>query len=274
MNQKENLLYKISAFLKKPTENIKDENTTNKITQLITLFSWSFIVVLGLAAFLGIIISLTGFKGTNLVEELLANDNIFFTILLAVIIAPAIEEVIFRLPLKNTPKNLSISLAVVTVILSARYQQDAPFILLIAAVPLLATLYMHYISKPIIKKMIAGTFSKYYPVIFYSAAIIFGSVHMLNYTNIQSGVAILPLLIIPQTFIGILLGYIRLRYGFIYAVLFHGIYNASLLVPALITSANPENPAFLWIISFYYLALLTYGFVTLLKAVIIRENKT
>ncbi len=65
----------------------------------------------------------------------------------------------------------------------------------------------------------------YFRWLYYVSSLVFGFVHLVNYEN---GSSLLPFFLIltgPQIFIGLLLGYIRIVYGFKYAVLLHAVYN-------------------------------------------------
>lgn len=269
-SDKENiLLYQLLNFLKKPTANeLQPLSTAQKIHKTLLLLSWSFVVVLLIGLTLTVIISLSGFQGTNLIDSLLEEDNLLITIVLATIIAPALEETIFRLSLKPNTNYLALTLATLTILILSRIQQTIPLLILTATIPLFAALYAQTLRQTQAQTFITKVYTNHFRIIFYSSAILFGLVHMLNYTDIQSGGAILPLLIIPQTIIGIILGYTRLQYGFKYGILLHGLYNASLLIPALIATKYPQNTLAVSLIGFYFLIILCAGVFSLISQTI------
>lgn len=73
---------------------------------------------------------------------------------------------------------------------------------------------------------------KYFRIAFYSFAIIFGYVHLLNFEITTKILIFSPLLVLPQIVLGLVFGYIRVRFGLLYSMLLHGCYNGVLIIPA------------------------------------------
>jgi membrane protease YdiL (CAAX protease family) len=72
--------------------------------------------------------------------------------------------------------------------------------------------------------------AKFFKYNFYITALIFGLSHIHNYNQpFQYGWGIL-LLVLPQLFIGVVLGYVRMRFGLKNAIILHAAYN---FIPAL-----------------------------------------
>jgi peptidoglycan/LPS O-acetylase OafA/YrhL len=71
-------------------------------------------------------------------------------------------------------------------------------------------------------------------VVYFSAAM-FALVHMGNFTEFDYGKYFywVPLLVAAQFVIGLVLSYIRLNHGMKWAIVFHGVYNAVLIIPAI-----------------------------------------
>lgn len=61
--------------------------------------------------------------------------------------------------------------------------------------------------------------------IFYIFTIIFGLVHLFNYNITTKTLLLSPFLIAPQIILGGYLGFIRVRFGLIWSILLHLIYN-------------------------------------------------
>ncbi len=72
---------------------------------------------------------------------------------------------------------------------------------------------------------IQAWFQRYFGVLFYFSAVFFGLVHIGNYTNIEQFWWLTPLLVLPQLFGGIELGYIRTQYGLMWAMFNHALNN-------------------------------------------------
>src|SRR5690606_35274026 len=77
------------------------------------------------------------------------------------------------------------------------------------------------------KPLVSIFWQRNFKIIFYLVAILFGLIHSLNFENEWNWLLILllPILILSQSVTGLFLGYIRLRLGFFWAVLFHGCFN-------------------------------------------------
>ena len=65
-------------------------------------------------------------------------------------------------------------------------------------------------------------------------AFIFGYIHIFNYELITNVLLFSPILIGPQIFMGFYLGYIRIKFGLVYSICLHAMYNFILVTPFLI----------------------------------------
>ncbi|WP_299016524.1 CPBP family intramembrane glutamic endopeptidase [uncultured Polaribacter sp.] len=64
---------------------------------------------------------------------------------------------------------------------------------------------------------------------FYIFAIMFGFVHISNFEITTNVILLSPLLVLPQALLGLYLGFIRVRFGLIWAMLLHAAYNGILI---------------------------------------------
>lgn len=67
--------------------------------------------------------------------------------------------------------------------------------------------------------------------IFYLFALVFGYIHLSNFEINTSTILLSPLLVAPQIAIGLIFGFIRVRFGLIWAMLLHATYNFVLFLP-------------------------------------------
>ncbi|GLU55971.1 CPBP family intramembrane glutamic endopeptidase [Dyadobacter frigoris] len=65
----------------------------------------------------------------------------------------------------------------------------------------------------------------YFKLLFYISALLFGWMHIFNFEFTSSHYAFIPIITLPQTVLGLILGHIRIIYGFWYGVLLHFLYN-------------------------------------------------
>ncbi len=153
-----------------------------------------------------------------------------------VIIGPILEELMFRLSLRAKPYFLAISLTLifffcidaffdVKIFFNWKYTlENAALMILIAAI---LTVVINFFRIPFEK-----FWNKYFVLIFYLSALLFGYMHLNNYFVIHYSVVLLsPVFIFPKIIVGLNFGFLRMRYGIIFSILTHMSFN---LVPYLI----------------------------------------
>ena len=128
----------------------------------------------------------------------------------AVIMAPLLEEVMFRLILRFRSNFLilwSIHIGVA----------------------------LHLGQKTSLLKTARKVWDKFYGWVFYLMTMAFGLMHIMNFEPSLNIYLLAPILVAPQILIGINLGYLRVRFGLIWSILFHAFYNGVLMSIALLT---------------------------------------
>jgi membrane protease YdiL (CAAX protease family) len=75
--------------------------------------------------------------------------------------------------------------------------------------------------------------SRLFKAAFWGITLLFAIVHLGNFPGLSDHWFLAPILISPPFCLGIFLGFVRVRFGLLYAMLFHAVYNAILLAPAL-----------------------------------------
>lgn len=153
------------------------------------LLVWALALGLVLALLLGLVEHLGSWDlGDHAFEELIAQYPLWLVLVLGVLVAPVLEELIFRGPLW--------------------FFRD----------------------------------SSYFGTAFYGATIAFALVHLSNFPNLSEIWLLSPLLISPQLSLGAFLGFVRVRFGLTWAMLFHAAYNGILLGPLLLL-IYPDIPS-------------------------------
>lgn len=161
----------------------EDANTNfgYRLIILLKLVVWALALSFGL---LTIIMALEQFFamdfGRHASEELFENFPIAAIVFLIVLVAPFVEELIFRGPL------------------------------------------IWFRDK---------TYFKY---AFYLSVILFGSIHLTNFSDFENHIWMAPLLVSPQLGLGIFAGYLRVRFGLWWAVALHATYNLILSIPVVL----------------------------------------
>ncbi len=217
-------------FLRSP--NLNDPpNALAKLKAIKSILRLYSVNLVSLLAVLGIIGQIPDAQDSNNLLDALEGLPVWYIPVATVIVAPLLEECIFRLPLRAFALNLVLSaclIALVAMGMPTSARAFWPGILAIAFV----SLYLGIRGKKL--KKLQALYNRYPHAVFYSTALLFGAVHITNYD--PQVWPFLPVLVLPQIIIGLLLGFVRLRYGFIWAFLLHAFHNSCLLLPIFIVT--------------------------------------
>ncbi|MCC5613293.1 CPBP family intramembrane metalloprotease [Nostoc sp. CHAB 5834] len=159
-------------------------------------------------------------------DEYIKTIGLYKSIFIITIEAPIIEELSFRLLLRPTRFNVSLSIAALILLLfdTIWYFSALPnyTIRLIVCIFLFFILYMIYNPLWIPTLKIAEH------KLLIITSLCFGAIHLSNFTPIYKDLFYLyPIYFSPQIFLGFILGIIRLRNGFIWAIILHMLVNGS-----------------------------------------------
>lgn len=169
-------------------------------------------------------------------EHIIGEDEelSWFMAIAGISIVPLLEEVTFRLWLAPNLLFFFISFSLVTIQFA-----PMPFIDLLRATSLealtpVAQIGFYLALSGVIVlwfwwrdrrgQRYADFFHRYVAVYYYVSAIVFGLIHLTNYTAVGAW-WFAPLLVLPQLIGGFIFGYVRIRLGFWYAVLMHMAHN-------------------------------------------------
>jgi magnesium-transporting ATPase (P-type) len=156
----------------------------------------------------------------------------------AILWTPFIEEVWFRLLLKPSNRNLRYfiilnSLGLIYLLYKETFVIVA-IILLLMGIVACGLIYRKKIGSYLLRKCLRN-----FPVIYYFIAILFGLVHLINFQYVALEFwmySLLPVLVMSQVTLGVFLGYIRMKYGVLYSILFHAINNLIPFLPFIYNS--------------------------------------
>ena len=73
---------------------------------------------------------------------------------------------------------------------------------------------------------------KKFKIAFYILAVLFGYMHIFNFEITTKVLLFSPILVLPQMALGLIFGYIRVRFGLLYSMLLHMCYNGVIIIPA------------------------------------------
>ncbi len=216
-----------SNYLKNPNPFIKYDKPSIFYNQLFPLviialmFAFSSVIFTSSLEQLHIIPKMPEF---DLFKSKEKKALLFLTI---VVVAPIFEELYFRFQLKNFSFSFVCYFTAISYFLNKFLEIRTLIIAMIILAVVLLPLYF-YINHHRNNKL---TFIKrFFPFHFYITSIFFGLVHISNFANpLEYGFPII-LLVLPQLFVGLILGYVRMRFGLSKSMMMHAAYN---LIPAL-----------------------------------------
>lgn len=176
-------------------------------------------------------------KPVNVFLNSFRQQTRFYQIGLACLYAPIVEELQFRLCLNYSKINFAAFSGIWVFYFFKRFMTgDGLFgehnhisLAIGLSMILIAAVYSFLNENRNINNHFERFFEKHYKVIFYVSVIGFGFLHMTNFDLRSPTYLLIPILTLPQTSLGLVLGYVRLKYGFLYGVLLHSAFNLLLL---------------------------------------------
>ena len=214
------------SFLKNPRFDFEDDLTT-PLKKLLHFLAFDLKLFVLYAVIIGILSFLSDDFKEILQTKGFTNYSILELLLFYVLLAPLIEELAFRLGLKLSRTNAAISFGFQFIFILVYFEIwpealsyrifTIVFIISIFFIALKSGRFLTILDKHF-------NFFVYYNILF------FGILHATNYTfSNYHHYLYVPILIIPQLFLGAYFSYARVRYNFGYSLLFHVLHNAILI---------------------------------------------
>ena len=212
-------------FIRVPKEELSNDET---IYKTILEFTLIFLMCFGLSV---ISLFITEFlRNLELIPSYTrewsdATKKVRDNILYAAVMFPILEEIAFRLYLKRTVLNVFVSVLFMAYMISSAFIfKTSHFSLENYGLPrIFLSISVALIALFIYKKRV---FSLKFKHLYYLSALLFGLVHIYNYDYTNTEVLIFVVAIcMPQIISGLFLGYVRIKYGIIGAIILHGLLN-------------------------------------------------
>lgn len=222
------------AFLRRPVLPQKATGFgAGPLVALARLFALDILLTLGVLGFFYLLTVLGIEAPDNALADL---DFTLEIVLMIVVAAPLVEEIVFRGWLSGRPGHV-VALIMLLLggigsgIISATGMNAAGAAVIgIGLAVILAALAIWYWRK-------SGPwrwFAKIFPVLLPLSALLFASVHILNYEGEMS--ALLIVFVIPQFLAGLIFGYARVNYGIWSSILLHFLHNGSAVAAIMLFS--------------------------------------
>ncbi|GEM_PF-6515677 len=139
--------------------------------------------------------------------------------LMAVFLAPPLEEFIFRLPMRYSKRNLRIWL-ILTALFTVIFHWAISLVLL--------AFWLYWMTSGNNRQFetdIKRFYKRYGVAIFWCFTFLFAAVHISNFSLDKLPAHLYLIAIVPQIITGVFLGVVRLRLGFWWAMLLHALFN-------------------------------------------------
>lgn len=144
----------------------------------------------------------------------------------AVIMAPLLEESLFRAGLRNVTYTLFIGPCLITLAMLDFSWGIALFAGTLALLGFAYHLNRQRRRRPGSTMQRGRAFMRLYPTVFRAYALAFALMHVINFQASGWQAMLIPLFLLPQLFAGLLLSYIRLRQSLLHSMLLHSLLNA------------------------------------------------
>lgn len=249
MQKKKPFLKEFLQYLVKPRVEVDRKPAFHLILfNVIRLWSIIFTISIFFALISNLLLKIHGYSEEDLVlTQIIEELDYILIFFLVVVWAPISEEIGFRLWLRFSPLKWALGLGFFALFFVAFV--DIPFIpneiftfdsisgalasmLLVGCV----FLFVFFILK--LKDFglkVEKFFTKNFRFFFYTLAIFFAIIHISNYdVDLKSIWYFAPILIFPQLFLSFSISFVRMRYGFAWAVFTHALNNSIAIVPLLI----------------------------------------
>lgn len=224
------------AFLKHPTDDSRPGTPKEVFLQIWRLYTVHVLLIIPMAIGIQLISKWMISIEENKLGDLLESIPTYKFLFLAVLFAPLAEEILFRLPLRFSRVNLLIPIALILLPLSShiiqRLDHRLPPSFLVWSIigAFLYALWALSLGR-INQRTGEQFFARHLTKLVYGSSIVFALLHIMNYPQ-QAWLAA-PILVLPQATLGLLLAYVRIKFGFWWSVFTHGLHNFLASTPIL-----------------------------------------
>ncbi|WP_299104062.1 hypothetical protein [uncultured Tenacibaculum sp.] len=220
------MLKELLDFLLKPKPSQVSLNIEKKLKNILKVYVYYFIFLL---IVMGTCFYVLDIQEQNLVAEKIKKWSVLKTLVYGVVMVPLLEELMFRLPMIYQKKNFVIAVFIGTFFFFSAilfnqglldFSKNTFERLLLSA--FVTSLFYCFIRVNNEKTRLF--WKNNFSIIFYFLTLLFALLHVFNIVEIKNAYLI-PILILPQLSSGLLIGFFRVKYGFIYGVIFHCLNN-------------------------------------------------
>ena len=210
-------------FLKSPSFQIYNHDKKSRWKDFLSLLLLNFLFTIPLVSVYYFLLELNlikEYEGWDIFKEL----GVFGGFMIGCFFAPLIEEYVFRWHLtKRYASIYFIMLSIAAMIIFGVENELLSWLIFLSALAL--SIILHVQLKKRSQTLTYKLWQKSYPLIFYSSALVFGLIHLTNYQDLTLADPSFIFYMSSQAFGGLILGYLRIKHGLRYSILFHACFN-------------------------------------------------
>ncbi|MEH6790911.1 CPBP family glutamic-type intramembrane protease [Parasphingorhabdus sp.] len=214
------------AFVRAPTLGPRESDRGRPVADVAWLFLLNCLIVLAIAMVLFPMMMLFGVEMSSDMSALF-DRPLWQMVLIVIIVGPIAEELMFRVWIVGNPRWLILVCGLVTWIGGSSGLEQSGLVdwnqgLAIGLGAAIALASLAGLVR-LWKAPVPSWYRSIFPLVFWGQALLFGLVHVFNYTGANPA-TLLPF-ILPQLVGGLIWGYARIRYGWWSNILMHMAYN-------------------------------------------------
>lgn len=240
---KEFILHDFWEFLKSPTYLTQQRDFS--LWMAFKLFISFFVI-----RFLGIMLEIKGFQplvlhftGEEIQKQVHPDLGVVHLLVGSLVSAPLFEELAYRWGLRFSPVRTAVSLGLIVFYwlpYGGTYSTgsvmkvigEPGFYLMLGLGVVVGLTAFSLFRMAYFEQRVGHWWERHFGLIFYLSALLFGLMHIFNVSSLSLTVVTLaPLITSQQILLGLFNGYVRMKYGFVQAIVQHALFN---LVPVLI----------------------------------------
>lgn len=212
--------------------NNKTISTKQKISASLILLILKFSFSILIAGIIGLF-----YEPKNLTDQSLSERfSPFIYLIVGGSLLPLLEELLFRLSLKFKSIYLVLTsicagyYIVTKFVFHSRLSSFEDTFYYRICIGLLTGLFILIILKnKRLADFLRDIWVRKFTIIYYASALVFAWLHIFNFELTLTNVLLLPIITLPQLFSGLMMGYLRISFGFLYPLLIHIATNSILI---------------------------------------------
>ncbi len=248
MKSQKPLLKQFLEYIKRPTVDVPKKPEFSKIFfNVVRLWSVIFLASMFAAFVANLLLAEYGYTEDDFaITQVVADFPYLLIFLLVVVWAPISEEIAFRLWLRFSPLNWGLGFGFLGIFALSFF--NIPFVpenffTLDSGMGIVSMISFVFLTMVFVKWILSFEkialrskkfFKRNFKFFFYISAVAFAALHIENYdVDLKTVWFFVPILVLPQFLLSLGISFVRMKYGFSWAIFTHALNNVVAITPAL-----------------------------------------